>query len=190
MRLTLNQSFWKKAQPNRTEQGGKREDSRDEVAAGRHDKRRLGNSGFLRRGSIEKRAVPGAHYKVQHWDRNRSHGMHKCDCRSNGRDWRRRMHDHADRAMIGIRRGGMDVRYLDEGHQRKQQNADQRNCAHHPWVALAAVDPMLFDGVLHPIHANTTRIHRFKHGNEDLAVRKWPDSIWPNERRPRASRIV
>ncbi len=36
------------------------------------------------------------------------------------------MHHHADRAMIGIRGRRMDVNHLDEGHQEKQQQADQR----------------------------------------------------------------
>lgn len=64
--------------------------------------------------------MPWTHDQVQHRYRNRSHRVHKCDGRSNGRHWRRRVHDHADGAVIGIGGGGMDVRYLDEGQQREK----------------------------------------------------------------------
>jgi hypothetical protein len=57
---------------------------------------------------------------VQHRNWNRNHGAHKHDGRGNRGDWRSRVHDHANGAMIGVRRNGMDVRYLDERNQRKQ----------------------------------------------------------------------
>lgn len=143
-------------------------------------------SGLCGRGSIEERAVPGAHNEVQDWNGNRSYGAYECCCGGNCRDWRSRVHDHANRAMIGIGGGGMDVGDLNKSHKRQQQDADQRGCARYPGAARAAV-PELFHCVFHSNPADTTRIHRFEHRNAGLAVRKRADSIWLKATRPRAT---
>jgi len=67
------------------------------------------------------------------------------------------MHHHADRAMIGIRRSRMNVRYLDKRHQGQQQQANERGRAHGPGPASIHSSDVPVE--VHSIPAST-RIHR------------------------------
>jgi hypothetical protein len=64
----------------------------------------------------------------------------------------------------------MDVHHLDEGHQGEQQHTDERSGAHNPGVGAATSVSSMFADWFHPIHADITRIHRFKHWGADFAV--------------------
>jgi hypothetical protein len=54
-------------------------------------------------------------------DQDNHHGGH--------RDGRGRVHDDAQRAVIGVGVEGVDVRHLHHGQKREQDEAHQSNCA-------------------------------------------------------------
>jgi len=69
------------------------------------------------------------------------------------------MHHHTQRAMIGIRRGRMDVRNLDEREQRQKHQANQRSRA--PGPSPTALHSSPISAVTHENFAHSMRIHRF-----------------------------
>jgi hypothetical protein len=91
--------------------------------------------GLRRRGAIKQRAVPVPNHRGNHrnWYWSRSTGK---DDRRSCRSYRsRRVHHHANRAMVGVRQGRMDMRHLDQRHQSEQEQAQNRGHAHGPWPA-------------------------------------------------------
>jgi len=63
------------------------------------------------------------------------------------------MHHHADRAMVGIGIGGVDVNDLDKCNQSQQQQTQKRTHAHNPGVAPVRPLHSEFAADFHPVHA-------------------------------------
>jgi hypothetical protein len=104
--------------------------------------------------------MPESDNRMKHRSRNRLCASDKHNGRRDHGDWSRRMHHHANGAMIGIRSHRVDVRNLDERDQGQQQHADKRSGAQSPGLAVAYSLPSMLCAGFHRIHAYSNRIHR------------------------------
>jgi hypothetical protein len=59
------------------------------------------------------------------------------------------MHHHADRAMIGVRLGRMDVNHLNKGQKGQQHQTDKRRGAQSPGTSIAGSSQSLFAASFH-----------------------------------------
>lgn len=96
-----------------------------------------GISGFCWRGAIEQSAVPAPHHGMHHRHGNRRRTGNEHNRWGNRGNRRRRMHHHAERAMIRIGGRRMDVRHLHQRNQGQQQYTQQRRRPHGPGPAVA-----------------------------------------------------